>query len=444
MIRITYRRASCRFILTAGFVCLLAAKSPASTPRGGGAGKARTAQHPSRRRAAAASSTSVQAKPFGRLALTPPMGWNSWNHFAGHVTARVLRQTADAMVASGMKAAGYRYVVVDDTWLAHHRDARGRLQPNPRRFAGGIQALAAYIHKRGLKFGIYEDAGLQTCAKYPGSLGHYRQDARTFAGWGVDYLKFDWCNVPFKRFPGLTPAQVAHRLYRRMHQALLATGRPIVFSLCEWGLYTPWRWAGEDGNLWRTTGDINDTWARMSAIGFHQNAIAGYARAGHWNDPDMLEVGNGGMTPTEYRTHMSLWAMLAAPLMAGNDLRHMPAATLQILTNRDVIAVDQDRLGIEGHRIWRSARPRKGQPASDQEIWVKPLAGGSEAVGLFNRDTAPVTIRLHLWQIGMRAPACVRDLWMHRNQVIRSASLARQVAGHGVVMLRVGPHAECN
>ncbi len=421
-------RVSRRFIFAFVAALPLSLCSPAVTPG------ARPARRP-RRHAA--------APDFGRLALTPPMGWNSWNHFAGHVTARVLRQTADAMASNGMKAAGYRYVVVDDTWLAHQRDAAGNLAANPHRFAEGIRALAAYIHRRGLKFGIYEDAGLETCAKYPGSFGHYRQDARTFAGWGVDYLKFDWCNVPFNRFPQLTHAQVAQRLYRRMRRALTAAGRPIVFSLCEWGQFDPWRWAGEDGNLWRTTGDINDTWKRMSAIGFHQNAIAGYARPGHWNDPDMLEVGNGGMTDTEYRTHMSLWAMLAAPLMAGNDLRHMPPATLAILTNRDVIAVDQDRLGIEGHRIWRSAFPQPGRLATDREIWVKPLAGGSEAVALFNRGPKPAEIRLRWWQLGLRAPVCARDLWSHRSRVERGGGLTRSVAGHGVVMLRVWPQAGC-
>ncbi len=385
------------------------------------------------------------------LALTPPMGWNSWNHYAGRVNQRVARQTADAMVASGMAKAGYIYLNLDATWMARQRDAQGRLQANPRRFSQGIPALAAYVHKLGLKFGVYEDAGLRTCAGYPGSFGHYRTDAATFAAWGVDYLKFDWCNVPLRMTPpmswhlglnGKRPGQIALQLYRRMGAALLATHRPIVFSLCEWGLYRVWHWGQTAGNLWRTTGDIRDTWASMTRNGFSQNRLAAYSGPGHWNDPDMLEIGNGGMSNTEYRTQMSLWSMLAAPLLAGNDVSKMTPATRAILENRAVIAVDQDALGVQGHRIWRA-----GRAPNDREIWSKPLTGGAVAVGLFNRGPKAASMTVRWWQLGLggkKAPVCYTNLWTHQSAAGNAHGFSGTVPSHGVIMLRAWNGANCH
>ena len=277
------------------------------------------------------------------LAATPPMGWNSWNKFGCNVNEKLIREMADAMVSSGLKAAGYEYVNIDDCWQVS-RAADGTIVADAERFPGGIKALADYVHRKGLKLGIYTDAGRMTCEKRPGSYEHEAQDINTYAAWGVDYVKIDWC---FSE--GLDPEVQ----YAKFGEAIAHASRPIVFSICNWGVKAPWRWAARDGgNLWRTTGDINDTYDRMSLIGFSQNGLGEYAGPGHWNDPDMLEVGNGGMTRDEYRTHMALWAILAAPFLAGNDLRSMNAETKDMLTNAEVIAVDQDATGQQGHRVW--------------------------------------------------------------------------------------------
>src|SRR6266849_1019285 len=272
------------------------------------------------------------------VARTPPMGWNSWNHFGFDVSALLIRETADAMVASGLRDAGYQYVVIDDCWQVE-RDARGRLVADSARFPGGMKPLADYVHSRGLKFGLYTDAGRRTCQGRPGTYGSEEVDARTFAEWGVDYVKEDWCNAE-----GLdAPTQ-----YAKFRDALARTGRPIVLSICEWGTNQPWEWGPKTGNLWRTTDDIEDGWPAM-LVNLDLSAQHAYtAGPGAWNDPDMLEVGNGGMTDDEYRAHVSLWAILAAPLIAGNDIRAMAPATRDVLTNREVIAVDQDSLGVEG------------------------------------------------------------------------------------------------
>ena len=282
--------------------------------------------------------------PDNGLARTPPMGWNSWNHFAEKVDDRVVRDAADAMVSSGMAAAGYVYINIDDTWEAG-RDAGGNIIPN-RKFPD-MKALSAYVHSKGLKLGIYSSPGPFTCGGYEGSYRHEVQDARTYAGWGIDYLKYDWCSAG-----RIYTKKDLQAVYQRMGEALESCGRPIVFSLCEYGMGDVWAWAPKvSGNLWRTTGDIQDNWKSMSNIGFNQGRLAPYAGPGHWNDPDMLEVGNGGMNADEYRTHFSLWCMLAAPLMAGNDLRGMSQETRAILTNREVIAIDQDGLGKEAALI---------------------------------------------------------------------------------------------
>jgi alpha-galactosidase len=310
------------------------------------------------------------------LALTPPMGWNSWNKFACNVNEATVRATADAMVSSGMRDAGYLYVVIDDCWHGA-RDADGFITADREKFPSGIKALADYVHKKGLRFGLYSDAGRHTCGGRPGSQGHEYQDALTYARWGVDYLKYDWCD---------TGTRNAEEGYELMADALRATGRPIVFSMCEWGTSKPWLWASKVGNLWRTTGDVIDhwegkydySWGMVSIVDMNE-PLWSYAGPGHWNDPDMLEVGNGGLTDAEYRSHFSLWAMMAAPLIAGNDVAAMSEATKAILLNREVIAVDQDPLGVQGHRVWKEGT---------NEIWLKPLNGGRQALLLFNRGQA--------------------------------------------------------
>ncbi len=362
------------------------------------------------------------------LALTPPMGWNSWNRFGCDVNEQVVRAAADAMAASGMRDAGYQYVIIDDCWQGA-RDGAGNIQPDAARFPSGLKALGDYIHSKGLKFGVYSDVGYHTCGHRPASRGHEFQDAAQYAAWGVDYLKYDWCEA------GELNAKEA---YTTMSDALRASGRPIVFSLCEWGTSKPWLWAANIGNLWRTTGDIYDKWEGVETyrsgvlnILDQQVGLDGYAGPGHWNDPDMLEVGNGGMTEAEYRAHFSLWAILAAPLIAGNDLSAMTPQIKAILTNREVIAVDQDALGIEGRRVAK---------AGDAEVWARPLAGGGRAVVLLNRGTAPQTLSVSWEALGYPAglSASVRDLWTGEVKAKVSGAYSAVVAPHAVVMVRVG------
>jgi alpha-galactosidase len=369
--------------------------------------------------------------PAQTLAATPPMGWNSWNHFAAKVSDADVRAAADALVSSGMRDAGYIYVNIDDTWQAG-RDAQGNILTNSR--FPNMKALADYVHSKGLKIGIYSSPGPTTCAKYEGSYGHEEQDAKTYAAWGIDYLKYDLCG-----FRGIMDKEAANNpekafamqkaAYEKMHRAILATGRPIVFSLCQYGWNKVWEWGPEVGcNLWRTTGDINDHYSRMEQIGFSQAGLAKYAGPGHWNDPDMLEVGNGGMTTDEYRQHMSLWVILAAPLLAGNDLSKMTPETLEILTNKEVVAVDQDPLGKQGDRV---------SAVGPNEIWAKPLSGGAKAVGLFNRAETPLPMTLHLSEVGFSAGAKVRDLWTHKDVTLTGGSYTVLVPRHGVVLLKV-------
>ncbi len=370
------------------------------------------------------------------LALTPPMGWNSWNKFGCNVSDELIRGMADAMVKSGMKDAGYQYVVIDDCWQVS-RDKDGNIVADPQRFPQGIKALADYIHSLGLKFGIYSDAGSKTCAGRPASLGHEYQDARTYAAWGVDYLKYDWCN---------TTTQDAKAAYALIRQALDASGRPIVLSICEWGTHQPWLWGKEvGGNLWRTTGDITDKWEAkitwpgggccawgMLNILDMQVGLQSYAGPGHWNDPDMLEVGNGGMTDNEYQAHFSLWALLAAPLMAGNDLRNMTPAIHDILTNKEVIAVNQDALGREGERVAKSG---------DLEVWAKQLKDGGRAVILLNRSGSEQAITANWQDLGYpeHVIAAVRDLWQHKDLGKMTGKFTATVASHSVVMVTVRP-----
>ena len=356
-----------------------------------------------------------------KLVPTPPMGWNSWNHFGCNVSDAIVRAQADAMVSTGMKAAGYKYVNIDDCWEGA-RDTKGVIHPNSK--FPDMKALADYVHSKGLKLGIYSSPGPKTCGGYEGSYRHEKQDATTYAQWGVDYLKYDWCTARFVYQPDQYPAA-----FEKMHQALFATGRPIVYSIH--GRGKVWTWAQSVGaNLWRTTGDIKDGYNRMVAIGFGQEGLAQLAGPGHWNDPDMLEIGNGGMKPEEYRMHMSLWCLLAAPLITGNDLTQMTAGTLAMLTNPEVIAVDQDPLGAAGQRVWEEG---------PLEIWMKPLADGSKAVGLFNREQWTIKITVKFSQIGIGARATVRDLWGRKDLGIFNGSYSAHVAEHGAVMIRVTP-----
>jgi alpha-galactosidase len=363
------------------------------------------------------------------LALTPPMGWNSWNKFHCNVSEDLIKGMADAMVSSGMKDAGYQYVVIDDCWQVS-RDASGNIVADSQRFPSGIKALADYVHAKGLKFGIYSDAGTLTCAKRPGSQGHEYQDALQYANWGVDYLKYDWCNT------GKANAESAYSI---MRDALKTAGRPIVFSLCEWGSHQPWLWAKDIGNSWRTTGDISDCWEceKKRGLGFVQildlqDGLESYAGPGHWNDPDMLEVGNGGMTTGEYRAHFSFWCLLAAPLISGNDLRNMTPEIKEILTNQDVIAVNQDPLGMQGRRV-----SKKG----DLEVWAKQLKDGSRAVILLNRGSAEADMSVSWEQIGYPAhlSASVRDLWQRKDLSKSTGTFGAKVPSHGIVMVKVAP-----
>ena len=367
------------------------------------------------------------------VARTPPMGWNSWNKFACKgLNEQVVRATADAIATNGMKDAGYQYVNIDDCWQTG-RDADGNIIVDAEKFPSGLKALADYIHSKGLKFGVYTDVGTKTCAGRPGSIGHEYQDARQYAAWGVDYLKEDWCNT--------LPGQNAESSYTLMRDALAATGRPIVFSLCEWGSNKPWLWAVPVGNLWRATGDIQDCWDCKKQWGGNGVAqiidlmagLESYSGPGHWNDPDMLEVGNGGMTTEEYRAHFSMWALFAAPLLVGTDIANMSADTRSILLNRAVIAVDQDPLGHAGSRVKKEG---------DTEVWSRQLADGGRAVVLLNRSANPVSIGVAWTDIGYPSGlrATVRDLWTDKETKDQAGNYAAQVPSHGVVMVTIEPH----
>jgi len=350
------------------------------------------------------------------------MGWNSWNKFGCDVSEQLIKEMADAMVTSGMKDAGYQYVVIDDCWQVS-RDPQGNIVADPKRFPSGIKAVADYVHSKGLKFGIYSDAGTGTCQDRPGSRGYEFQDGRTYAAWGVDYLKYDWCNHS---------TQEVKSSYAIMRDALKASGRPIVFSLCEWGVEQPWKWAAEIGNLWRTTGDITDCWncnaGGDGSLGVLQildieAGIGQYAGPGHWNDPDMLEVGNPGLSIEESRAHFSLWCMLAAPLIAGNDLRSMSPSIREILTNKEVIAVDQDTLGQQGTRY---------RDYGDVQIWTKDLSGHSTAFAALNRGDTLKAVSEHIGT-GKK----VRDLWKHAEVALDDGYFRATLAPRSVVLLKV-------
>lgn len=355
------------------------------------------------------------------LALTPPMGWNSWNKFGCSVSESLMKQQADAMVSNGMKAAGYQYVNIDDCWESRSRDSNGNLVADPTRFPDGIKALADYVHADGLKLGIYNDAGTATCAGFPGFEGHEQQDANTYASWGIDYIKVDWCNTS-----GLDP----QTQYTKIANALQSTGRPIVLSLCSWGNGNPWIWGASVANLWRTTSDISDNWNSMLTNFDANAAYAAYAKPGGWNDPDMLEVGNSGMSTTEDQTHFSLWAISAAPLLTGNDLSTMSAATASILTNSEVIAVDQDPAGVQGTKI--------SDNGSGLQVWAKRLqASNTYAVVLLNRSGSTANMTVNWSSLGLTGSVGVRDLWAHADKGSFASGYMASVPSHGVAMLKV-------
>ena len=382
----------------------------------------------------------VVAQKFTGLAPTPPMGWNTWNTFHNHINETLIKETADIIVSSGMRDAGYTYVVIDDTWSLRERDADGSLVPDPQKFPSGMKALADYVHGKGLKLGIYSCAGEKTCGGYPGSWGHEFQDARLFASWGIDYLKYDWCNR------GTADARDA---YKRIRDALYAAKRPVVLSICEWGQNKPWEWGAEIGHLWRTTGDIYDSydgrkawemgWKRILDLQYSlvenvgHDGLNKFAGPDGWNDPDMLEVGNDGLTLAESRAHFSLWCMLAAPLMAGNDLRKMTPEIRAILTDKDVIAIDQDPAGKQGYRLL-------AEPAKNIEVWVKELSNNEWAVCALNtsdvrKDLTVEWNRLHMLQGAYN----VRDLWAKKTVGDTSKSYTAAVEPHDVLLFRLTP-----
>jgi alpha-galactosidase len=384
----------------------------------------------------------ASAQKFENLAPTPPMGWNSWNTFQTAISEQLVKDMADVLVSSGMKDAGYTYLVLDDGWMAMERNPKtGDLVPDPKKFLNGLKPVIDYVHSKGLKFGLYNCAGTKTCAGYPGTRGYEYQDARLYASLGTDYLKFDWCNAE-----GIN----AKEAYTTRSKALKTAGRPIVFSLCEWGSNKPWQWAEPVGQLWRTTGDIGAKFDGIIEMGnWHangvmtivdmQDTIRKYNGPNHWNDPDMLEVGNG-LTPAENRTHFSLWAMMASPLMAGNDLRKMTADTRAVLTNGEVIAIDQDALGIQGFR----------QSEKDSlQTWFKPLSNGDWAVAFVNRSSQPKLVA-YTWQTEdvndaffnkrldtKNATYSLRDLWLHKDAGTTKKPVKAVLAPHEVLLYRM-------
>lgn len=383
----------------------------------------------------------AEAQKYKDLALTPPMGWNSWNTFQANISEKLVMQTVDSMIQSGMAAAGYTYIVLDDGWMKMERDTMGNLVADPAKFPHGMKAVSDYVHSKGLKFGLYNCAGTKTCGGYPGTRGYEYQDARLYTSLGVDYLKFDWCSSD-----GLT----AKEAYTTMSKALRIAGRPIVFSLCEWGNNKPWEWATEVGQLWRTTGDIYNcfdciknygTWNGWGAVQImdKQKDLRKYAGPGHWNDPDMMEVGNG-MSDNEGRAHFSLWCMMAAPLIAGNDLRSMSRKTISILTNKEAIAIGQDSLGVQGYVY---------QQKDSVDTWIKPLRNNEVAVCFFNRSVQPVNINYN-WKgnavndtlsktmIDFNATTyAVRDIWAKKAVGTTDKIFATAVPAHDVIVLRL-------
>ena len=352
------------------------------------------------------STYTIYAQKFQNMAPIPPMGWNSWNRFGCNVNEKMLKETADMLVETGMRDAGYTYLVIDDCWHGE-RDSLGFVQEHPDLFPSGMKALAEYIHARGLKFGIYSSAGFKTCAGRPASRGREYQDAMVYASWDVDYLKYDWCGTE-----GLS----AYGAYMTMRDALYEAGRPVVFSLCEWGNNQPWLWGAQMGHLWRTTGDIcaifdgfedHGTYKNLGVLQILdlQDTLRTYAGPDGWNDPDMLQVGNG-MTVGEDRAHFTMWCMLSAPLMAGNDLRNMSPETIEILMNREAIAIDQDPLGVQGFPFKKDGH---------LHTWLKPLSEGRWAVCFLNRGTQDISLSIDWKQFTVKDELSGQQLDTRKN-----------------------------
>jgi len=379
---------------------------------------------------------------FEGLAMTPPMGWNSWNTFATNIDEKLVKETADIMVSSGLAAAGYNYIVLDDGWMTKERDANGDLVPDPAKFPNGMKAIIDYVHSKGLKFGLYNCAGTQTCAGYPGTRGYEYQDARFYAKLGIDFLKYDWCNTK-----GIT----APEAYTTMSNALKTAGRPIVFSLCEWGDNQPWEWGKPVGNLWRISGDIYPCFdcefkhpENWSSWGFMKIAemrkdIRKYSGPDHWNDFDMMEVGNE-MNDTEDKSHFAMWCMLSSPLFTGNDYRKMSKETLAILTNKELIAINQDKLGIQGF---------KHSAEDGLEVWVKPLSDGNWAVTFLNRSDVSKKINFD-WKkntfkdvdFGYEADFNktafkLKNLWTNKEAGNTKKNFTAELASHDCITLKL-------
>jgi alpha-galactosidase len=394
-----------------------------------------TAQAPAAQKPSPSShKIAVKAPAAQQVALTPPMGWNSWNYFAGKVDDKGVRAAADQIVATGMKDAGYVYVNIDDTWEGE-RDANGVLKTNEK--FPDMKALADYVHSKGLKIGIYSGPGSKTCAGYAASLGHEEQDAKLYASWGIDYLKYDLCSFREDTMAVKAPNDEAAQMrlmiaaYGKMGKALKSTGRPIVYSLCQYGWDSVWEWAPSvGGNLWRTTGDVEPRWGSIYDIISQQAGLAKYAGPGHWNDPDMLEVGNGHLSTAENRSHFSMWAMLAAPLLAGNDLPNMKPEVKAILTNRDVIAIDQDRLGKQGVRAYADG---------EVEVWTRHLSGGAMAVAVLNAGSNRVAshpFHLSLAKIGLSGAQKGKDLWTGK-EVTLTDNMPVELQSHDILLVRI-------
>lgn len=359
------------------------------------------------------------------LGQTPPMGWNSWNHFQCDISEDLIKETADAMASTGLADLGYQYINIDDCWAELNRDSKGYMVAKSSTFPSGIKALADYIHSKGLKLGIYSDAGNQTCSKrMPGSLGHEEQDAKTFASWGIDYLKYDNCENN-----DVTPKQ----RYPRMGEALLQSGRPIFYSLCEWGAEDPSIWGKSVGNSWRTTSDIEDKWDSMITCADQNNKWASYAGPGGWNDPDMLEVGNGGMTTEEYRAHFSIWALVKAPLLIGCDIRALDGITKELISNSEVISVNQDKLGIQGKKV---------KSNDDLEVWAGPLSDNRLAVVLWNRSSSKAIVTASWSDLGLEPGTSIdaRDLWEHSTQSKVSGDISAELESHACKMYILTPN----
>jgi alpha-galactosidase len=367
------------------------------------------------------------AEKFKGRAPTPPMGFNSWNTFQLNISENLIKETAESMIKNGMRDAGYVYIVLDDGWQAMQRDANDNLVADPNKFPSGMKALADFLHEKGFKFGIYNCAGTKTCAGFPGGRGHEFQDARLYASWGVDYLKYDWCNHGTAN---------AEETYRTMGNALYAAGRPIVFSICEWGTTKPWEWAKDIGHLWRTTGDITDCYDCQTVYAYgwkyilaNQAGLEKFAGPDHFNDPDMLEVGNPGLSVTESRAHFSLWCMIAAPLMAGNDVRKMSDETRDILTNKEIIAIDQDPLGKQGFQYFLM-----------KDIWVKELSNGCWAVCFFNNSAEPMKLKIDWSHMPfLKGTYQIRDLWKKADIGSTNKKFVGNLSPHDVFLVKFTP-----